>query len=395
MVENKGFDILDYLFLIVKWKKLLVVLFILSLITSYLIIYYAVPEVYESTAIVLPLSDSQVSGISSLMKNLNNLPLGLGGKSKNGEGDIYLTVIYSRTCLENLVRKFNLIQDYKVKLMDEAVKMLRRNLIAEMAEDNSFHISIRAGSPQKAAEMVNYVLQYLNDSVIKLNVAKSKNNREFLEKRYQEIKQNLKFAEDSLQLFQQKSGILDAKEQPKLILNSFSKLENDVMAKQIELSIMEKIVSKGSPQLEPLKAQLKEYQSAFNKLKSKGDDQNLIQPLGVIPEKTKNYIRYFRNVEIYNSILEFIIPLYEQAKFEEQKDMPVLQVIDYGNIPQKRIYPQRTILSIIISVVILIFVIAVIILREVFSRSTNPKIDLIKQELRLFNKQKQNYIGNN
>lgn len=395
MAENRGFDILDYLVMLVKWKRALIILLISSLIISYLSIYYFVAEEFESTATVLPSGDSQLGGISSLMKNLKDLPLGLGGKAQNAETDLYLTIIYSRTCLENLINKYDLMQEYKAKYLDDAVKILSKKINANLAEDNSFHISVRASSAHKAADMVNYILQYLNETVIKLNVAKSKTNKEFLEKRYAEIKRDLKNAEDSLQIFQQRSGILDPKEQPRLILNSFSKLENDVMEKQIELSIMEKIASKDSPQLNLLRTQLQEYKSSFENLKKKGDGENLMQPMSSLPEKTKNYLRYFRNVEMYNTILEFIAPLYEQAKFEEQKDMPVLQVIDYGNVPQKRVFPQRTLLSLAISFVIMLFVIAFLIIKEMLKKSSNPKLSIIRQELVISKRNKKNIIGHN
>ncbi|MDP4173883.1 MAG: hypothetical protein Q8933_07945 [Bacteroidota bacterium] len=395
MVDNKGFDILDYLILIVRWKKLLILLFLSSLVVSYLAIYFLVQEEFESTAVVIPTEDSQLGAISGMMKSLKDLPLGLGGKSKNSETDLYSTIIYSRTSLENLVRKFNLQHEYKVELMDEAVKILRKKVSADVADDNSFRITVRASSPKKAAEMVNYILSYLNEYVIKLNVSKSKNNREFLEKRYQEIKRDLKYAEDSLQIFQQRSGILDAKEQPRIILNNFSKLENEIMTKKIEFSIMEKMVAKDSPQLNLLRTQLNEYQATFSKLIDKGDGENLLQPLNILPEKTKEYIRYYRNVEIYNTILEFLVPLYEQAKFEEQKDMPILQIIDYGNVPQKRIYPQRTLLSLIISVVILLFAISILIIREFLNKSNNPKLKMIKNEFFSFSKNSKSIIGHN
>lgn len=393
MAENRGFDILDYLVLIVKWKKALIILLISTLVISYLTIYFFVPEEFESTATVLPSGDSQLGGISGMMKSLKDLPLGLGGKSKNGETDLYLTIIYSRTSLENIIKKYDLLKEFNVKYMDDAVKILNKKISANLAEDNSFHISVRAGSAQKAADMVNYILQYLNETVINLNVAKSKTNREFLEKRYAEIKRELKYAEDSLQIFQQRSGILDPKEQPRLILDSFSKLENDMTAKQVELSIMEKIASKDSPQLNLLKTQLQEYQASFENLKKKGDSENILQPISGLPEKTKNFVRYFRNVEMYNAILEFIAPLYEQAKFEEQKDMPVLQIIDYGNVPQKRVAPQRTMLSIVVSILMMIIAVAVLILREVLRKSNNPKINIIKRELKFSGRNNSNLIG--
>jgi uncharacterized protein involved in exopolysaccharide biosynthesis len=54
-------------------------------------------------------------------------------------------------------------------------------------------------------------------------------------------------------------------------------------------------------------------------------------------------------VEINSAVLEFLVPLYEQAKFQEEKDIPVLQVLDEAIPPTKKSYPPRTIFTLLIS----------------------------------------------
>lgn len=388
MAENRGFDFLDYLVLMVKWKKFLILTFISVFILSYAAVYFFIPPEYESTAVVIPAgSDGSLGAISGLMKNLKDLPLGLGGTSKSAETDLYLTIIYSRSTLEKLIKKFDLKKDYGLESTEETLKKLTKSINAYLSKQNSFEINVSASSPQKAADMANYILGLLNESVIKLNVAKSKNNREFLEIRYNEIKRNLKNAEDSLQIFQQASGMLEAKEQSKIIMGAYSKMQGEVMAKQLELSIMEKISSSDSPQLKLLKTQLAEYQSELEKMRRSGEDKNLLLSVNSLPEKSKGYFRHYRNVEIYNAILEFIIPVYEQAKFEEQKNIPVLQVIDYGSIAEKKSYPPRTLFAALASVLIVMLFSAFIISREALRNTGNPKISFILHELKLKRKQ--------
>ena len=54
MAENKKVDLLDYLTPPVKWKRFLLIFFIISMIISYLAIYFFVNEKFESTALLLP-----------------------------------------------------------------------------------------------------------------------------------------------------------------------------------------------------------------------------------------------------------------------------------------------------------------------------------------------------
>ena len=85
-------------------------------------------------------------------------------------------------------------------------------------------------------------------------------------------------------------------------------------------------------------------------------------------------------------MLEFIIPLYEQAKFDEQKEVPILQVIDYGVPPEKKSYPSRVLFSLIITFASLLIVFLIILIREILQNSDNPKIAMLRKEMRLIKK---------
>lgn len=384
MAEYRGFDILDYFVLLVKWKKFLLVLLFSVFVVSYLTVYFFIDEEFESTALIVPAGESSLGEISGIMKNLKDLPLGLGGKSKNAETDLYITIIYSRSSLETMLKKFNLLEDYKLKSVEKGLKALSKKIRAEVTDENAFRLTVMANSPKKAAEMTNYLVRYLNDAVIQLNVSKSRDNRQFLEERYNEIKFNLKTAEDSLQYYQEKSGMMEAEFQSKLILDAYSKLETQVMTKQMEVSVMEKMVGSDSPQLSVLHTELKEYKNQLENLKRNGRNESVFLPMGSLPEKSKKFLRHYRDVEIYSAMLEFLVPMYEQAKFEEQKNMPVLQVIDYGSVPEKKSYPPRTLFAAATTFVVFIFTILLLLISEILRHNSNPKLGLIRQELKIF-----------
>jgi len=381
MPENRSVDLLDYLIIIFKHKKFLIGIFIISFFFSYGIIYFFVDEEYDSTALILPLEDTTLGGISSIVKNLKDLPFGLGGASKSASTDLYITLVYSRSNLEDLINRFDLLKDYNESSMEDAVKILSKRIECEETKENAFRIKVRTNNPNKSVKMVNYIVNYLNDKVIQLNIAKSRNNRIFLEGRYNELKNNLKVSEDSLERYQQKSGLFEVKEQLKLIASAFSDLEIKVLSKETEMKIIEGLFGKDSPQFEALKSEYNILSSQLTSLKNNGKNESLLLPLKSLPEKSKNYLRYYRDVEIYNTILEYIVPLYEQAKIEEQKSIPVLQVIDYGAKPEKKSYPPRLLFSIIISFIVLILTVFFLILRSKWNNSQNPKIVLLKKSI--------------
>ncbi len=385
MADEQDVNILDYIVLIVRWKRFFLAVAIALFVVSYLSVYFFVNEEYDASATIMPTEEKQMGNISSLMKNLTNIPLGLGGSSKTTDMDLYTTIINSRPTLEKIINKFDLLNDYKLKSMEKAVDVLRAKIKTRITDENAYQIVVRASSAQKASDMGNYILEILNTAVIDLDVAKSRNNRIFLEQRYAEMTSNLKIAEDSLQYYQETTGMLEAKEQTKLIITSYSTLEADLISRQIDLSIMENTLSKDSPQLENLRMQVKEYEKKINTMKKEGEGGGIILALDSLPQAAKNYMRHFRDVEIYSKILEFLVPMYEQARFDEEKNVPVLQVIEYPVAPEKKSYPPRTLFSLAITFAGLMFSFFYVLLTENESWKKDEKIAFIRQNIKKWN----------
>ena len=388
MVENRGLSFFDYLIIIIKWKKFLISLGIVIAVLSYLGIYFLISPQYDATAVIVPSEQDQMGGISSLLKSFSNLPVNIPGLKKSTSTDIYKTIIYSRTSMENLIEKFGLFKEYGCSTMEETVKGARENVYADETKENAYEITVRASSPQKAADMANYLVDQLNKTIIEMDVRKSKENREFLANRYDEIKNSLKMSEDSLTQFQQQTGILMAEDQTKASIEAYTKLEADLAAKQTELSIVQKIYGQDSPQAYNAKISVTEYENKLNNIKAGTDGNNLFLAIKNLPSKGMNYLRRYRDVKINQAMLEFIIPVYEQARFEEQKNIPFLQIIDHAKAPEKKAYPKRFITTIIITAIIMFIIIFLIILREVVGNSEDPKVKFVRNNLFSFRTKK-------
>jgi uncharacterized protein involved in exopolysaccharide biosynthesis len=379
-LENKNISLLDYFVITIKWKKFLITLFLATLILSYISIYFLIDEVFEATALIIPSEDKESTGLASLMKNFGSLPLGLSGQ-KNSEIDMYKTIIYSRSNLENIMKKFDIFKQYKRKTVDETLKELKKNIKADVTEEDAFTITVRDNSRFKAAEMTNYIVSLLNQRIIELNIDKSRDNRIFLEKRYEEIKLDLRNAEDALKNYQEKSGVFSAEEQIKATIEAYASLESQLASKKVELSVYQKILGSESPQSKNMEVSVNEFQKMVEKVQKEGQSKDLIMPIASMPEKAIEYFRYYRDVRIYNEILEFLVPLYEQAKFDEQKTTPILRVVDYAVPPEKRVFPQRTLFSLIIALGATLLGFCYVLIQENKNLQESEKLQFIKRNL--------------
>lgn len=380
MAETKNFEILDYFVIIVKWKKLLFFSFLLTLIIGYLSIYFLVDEKFDSTALIIPAEGGDVTGISSIMKSFSNLPISVPGLSRSKETtDIYTTIIYSRKTLMNLIERFDLLQEYDDEDIDATIKALKSDITADETEKGAYEITVRASSAKKASDMANFLVDQLNTTLIELNTMKARENRIFLQKRYEDVKNNLLAAQDSLVLYQSQSRIIFAEEQAKASIEVYAKLESEVLTKEMEVTVLTQLFGEDAPQTQQAKIAFTEFQNKFAKLKRGDGNLELLLPIKNLPEKAMTYFRYYSDVEINKKLMEFILPLYEQSKFEEQKSIPFIQVIDRGSIPVKKSFPPRILFTLLLAVFITSSFLFIIIVKEKVKNSEDLKVKFIKE----------------
>lgn len=391
MAENSGIELLDYLILVNRNKKFYLVSFFLILLSVYSLIYFFIPPQYDSTAKIIAVENSQTNPLSSIASSISNLPFagfGLSGMSSIESYNLFTTIIFSRTNLEKVIDNFKLLNYYDLESKEEAIKILGSSITTEVTEEGAYQITVRAGDAKLAMEIVDFITKEVNESVIRLNSAKSRENRIFLEARYSEIQEKLASSENTLQAFQESSRFLEVTNQTKSIIENYSKLEAELSTKETEYTILKNLLGKDSPLVLTAETSLNEYRNEYEKLISSDKDNSIFLPIKSLPKNAKTYLRFLRDVEINTAMLQFIIPLLEQARFEEIKSVPILRVIDSPSFPEKKSYPPRTIFTLLITVFI-VFVISIFrFILDLLKNTNNNKLIILRNELFRFNRKK-------
>jgi capsule polysaccharide export protein KpsE/RkpR len=279
-------------------------------------------------------------------------------------------------------------QEYRIKERDDVYAELMRRIGADETKDNAFAIHVESSSPQKAVDMAKYMIYLLNKTAVFLNTQKQHDNALFLEKRYMKIKSDLASAEDSLRQFQKSSGYIEANEQLKSSIEVYARMEADVANKEIEAKLMEKMYGASSPQYLRSFDAYSEYDKKLQGIKSGKDMNSVLVGLSGIPEKSIQYLRLYRNIKINSAMLEYIIPIYEQVRFEEQKQTPVIQIVDTPSMPEKRSGPKRVLTALIITICTSFFTFLYMYTKHRLDTTENPKLLLIRDNLRVLKRKK-------
>jgi capsule polysaccharide export protein KpsE/RkpR len=357
----------DFIYILYQWKNFLIInCSVVLLLTA--VVVFSLPKKYKAVASMVVAPDNAAGGLGGLASLLGGGASMFAFNTKVLGGGIFqedmiLGIMNSRSVLENVISKFRLIPYYKVRgnKMDIAVKKFKKDIAFDPNEFGLIEVSVINKNPRTAADIANYLI-HLADSVnIELNIRRATNHRAYIENRYTKNLLDLKKAEDDMSQFQHRYGVFSVPEQVKAAIGVAGKLESELVENEVALYAVE-------GQFGTHVSSYKNIEMRVNALKDKLDQLNrntkatrksLLIPFQNMPGLQKEYIRKFREVEIQSKLLEFIYPLYEQAKMEEHKSIPAIMIVDQAVPPQLKHSPKR--MAIIIGVLFLAFFVHVLV----------------------------------
>jgi capsule polysaccharide export protein KpsE/RkpR len=313
--------------------------------------FFVMDPIFLSTATIKTTSSS--SGLSSLLSgdaipDISDLS-GLGGGSVVKELALYENILLSRRSVEEAIIKFNIMEEEEFKYMFDALKYFRSNkmTISKDKVAGTMEIGIFDKNPEKAKEIAEFLVQQLNKINTELNVQNARNNREFIQSRYDLARIDLRNVEDSLRIFQDNYGIAPDL-QVQAAVKAEIELTSQIKSEEVKLEILRRILSPGQAELVEQEQMITELKKQLSTVQNERIDNDVLTLQGK-PLIVLNFYRLKREVEIQNKILSTLIPLLEQSKIEEKRETPSVLVIDSPNVPDKKVKPKRLTLTLIFS----------------------------------------------
>ena len=315
------------------------------------------PQHFRATTTIFPpLEDEGISNLANLISDLPMKALGLGGSSIGTE--TFMAILKSRTLMESLALKFDLQARYKKKDMEKTLKELRRHVGVNLDDEGTLTLFVEASTPWIAGgaskdeardlsmKMANYCIDKLDQLNKSFRAERGKNSRIFIENRYQQNLVDMETAENALKSFQETHGILYLPEQIRATIDVAAKLQAQLIAKELEASVIKETMGSRHSTYTLAANEIRMLKEALQGLRENNDskrvdDQGLFLELEGLPELSVQYARLYREVLLQEKLLEFILPQYEQAKIQEAKDTPSLQILDKAVKPIKKHRPKR------------------------------------------------------
>jgi len=316
---------------------------------------FLLPEQFKATATVTMAPESSF-GIESLTSMLSQGPLSIGSKlfgMRTTSEDLILGLLNSRSVLTNVIERYKLDEYYGFKdNIDKVLKSFIGDLNFDLNEYGLIEVSVINEDPKISSEMANYFVHLVDSINIDLNMEQARNNRKFIEIRYLQNVNDLKFAEDSLFRIQKKYGIFAVPEQLEVSVMAAAEIESQLIQKELTVEIIKSQFGIDSPQFIFLQDEISALRKKVEEIKKSSNlntRSNVLFAFEKVPQMALDYFREYREVQIQTKILEIILPLYEQAKVEEQKSIPTLLIIDRAVPPVLKYSPKKVFIILLIS----------------------------------------------
>jgi uncharacterized protein involved in exopolysaccharide biosynthesis len=369
MIEKEHIEVIDVgifdLILAVVKRKRFVLTF--TVITTILITIYCfvVPTKWVSLTQLAPIAESasNMQFNTDILNSLGAMPL--MSSQKQDLAVEFVTILDSRTFREDIVRKFDLVSYFKIKnpnpsiAMEKALNKLSARVIKTSIETQNSNLKISVLTKDKvlSKNIAEYCITSLAYYERYQKKIKSKQSRQFLEQRTNEIRARIDTLMAQNKQFETQGNAFALDKQTEQALKLYSDMVSQKMLNDIEMELALQQYGNTNPKYDELKLKNQLLNAKItNYEKSKPDSlpQYMLR-LHDLPESNLRYNKIQLDLKTMSQVYELLYPMTEQAKLTELKDTPSFDIIDSPNLAGTHARPDRLLLIVVFSLVALLF----------------------------------------
>jgi capsule polysaccharide export protein KpsE/RkpR len=162
----------------------------------------------------------------------------------------------------------------------------------------------------------------------------------------------LRQAEERLRRFQESNKAIVVQDQAKNAIEEAGKLKGEIVVAEAQLEFIRSFSTENNPQVVAQKRQIEEMKRQLAQMQyGRGMDlppespnpgerrTEFFVPFTKVPEVAIEYVRLMRDVKTQETVFNLLTAQFEQAKINEAKDTPTVQVLDKAVPAERRSKP--------------------------------------------------------
>ena len=353
-MSAQEYNLIDYLKVLKRWKKFIFLnVFVITLFA--IILSLIIPKTYRASAVLMPPLMQAGMGVFT---PLIDSPLGGLFSQDMDETLSMIAILKSRTVLTSVIEEFNLIELYEVENMDIAIQSLKDHVLTDIDDEGTIRVSVdiltkwihsdseEEKAKQLCSDIANYFIKQLDIVNKNLQMEEASFQRKFIEIRYKDNIQELKSAEEKLKQFQEINNMISLPEQTHAAIEAASKIKGHILSNEVRLEVLKKAYNSGHPDIDQLINEIAALTEQLHRMEYRKETEqtnikNIFPAFSRMPELETQLRQLMREVEIQNTLFTFLTQQYEEAKINEAKDTPTIQILDIAVKPNVKYKPFR------------------------------------------------------
>jgi uncharacterized protein involved in exopolysaccharide biosynthesis len=330
------------------WKWVLVVSLVGAALAGAYAIFF-VPKEYKATIRVVPPNksgsplDNIIGGLSASLKDFGLGKL-VGGKSGES-GYSRVSLLFSRSIVDSLIAKYDLYDSYEIKrsrpdLLEEEV---RDNIDIEVDLEGPIDISVYDRDPKRATRMATDIVAFTDELARDLNRRETEPISRAIGKRYIQVRDEQESLTNRLRAFMQKNKIFDVEKQPSIVGGALYEAEAEVRTQKILVESMAAVLGEQDARVVEGRRTLATMEGEAKRLAA--GQGSVISGMSIdnAPGAAVEGIRLQTAYEINAKVLALLQPMYEQSVLDQNREIPILHVVDQAEVPLKKARPRYSI----------------------------------------------------
>jgi tyrosine-protein kinase Etk/Wzc len=366
-------NLIDLIYPIYKRRRFLTY-FCVGIALAIGILSIFLPKTYKATAVILPITNQDTSLTKALTSTfLEQFGVSGLGSTASTPSVVFEAVLKSNELALDVLNRYDYFSIMGIKRDGEkrTAKAFAGQIgVSSSKTDNTISVSIQSRDPVFAADMANSYVKALDRYNQTNSFTSARYLREYIEKRLDAADKELDQAQVALREFQDKNSAISISQQAGATLKVLGEIEAQRVAIEVQKAAKEKFYKGPHILIEQLDAQIQALQKNIDILtyseetsvpieREKGKVEFYI-PLTRIPGLNFDESKLLLKVKAKTGVVTMLTTQLEQARLDEAKDMPTINILEWAAPPEKPFKPRivlNTVLSFIVSLFLGIFII--------------------------------------
>lgn len=356
-------------------RKIIFKLTLAATVLLFVILLLVYPFTYRSTVSVMPPENNNETGsLSSLLsgQDFSNI---LSGGLSSANSQLYVEMLKSRTAALYVVKKYNLVDYYDSDNKYEAAQELQNHLSIDLTKEGIIKLNVEVSTSliprltantdsvkQFAANLSNSYVEALDKMNREKLSSQAKRARQYIQEQLVKTKSRLDSVENKLAEFQQKNKAISLPDQVNAAIDAAAELKTEIVKTEVQLGLLQSNLREDNQTLIALKTKLGQLKEQYNKMAM--GSQDYLVAFKDVPELGKELASLLRDVKIQNEVYLLLQQQYYKEKIQENRDIPIIQVLDEAIPPQRKSSPKTVFSTITGGIFLFLLISLIVVLKE-------------------------------